>query len=107
MQSLIKKLRMEINEKEENIMMLNEELEIFMRKYNEEKSKHLIVLKDFKLLEQKIFKKNETETTKEIDNEDNSDNKEKKDTPQFKIFDKKEDINKSSSTNTQNNKSQI
>ena len=107
MQSLIKKLRMEINEKEENIMMLNEELEIFIRKYNEEKSKHLIVLKDFKLLEQKIFKKNETETTKEIDNEDNSDNKEKKDTHQFKIFDKKEDINKSSSTNTQNNNSQI
>ena len=37
--------------------MLNEELETFIRKYNEEKAKHLIVLKDFNLLENKIFKK--------------------------------------------------
>ena len=106
MQSLIKKLRMEINEKEENIMMLNEELETFIRKYNEEKTKHLIVLKDFKLLEQKIFKKKEVEVTNEKVNYDDSDNKESS-TPSFKKLNKKDDTNKSPSTTTQNNNSQI
>jgi len=106
MQSLIKKLRMEINEKEENIMMLNEELETFIRKYNEEKTKHLIVLKDFKLLEQKIFKKKEVEVTNEKVNYDDSGNKESS-TPSFKKLNKKDDTNKSPSTTTQNNNSQI
>ena len=106
MQSLIKKLRMEINEKEENIMMLNEELETFIRKYNEEKTKHLIILKDFKLLEQKIFKKKEEETKKEKDNYDDSENKESSN-PSFKKLNKKDDTNKSPSTTTQNNNSQI
>ena len=107
MQSLIKKLRMEINEKEENIMMLNEELETFIRKYNEEKTKHLIVLKDFNLLENKIFKKKEVEIAKEKVNDDYSDNKESS-TPIFKEkINKKDDTNKSPSTTTQNNNSQI
>ena len=75
-QSLIKKLRLEINEKKENIIMLNEELETYINKYFDEKSKHLNILKELNLLEQKVFKSKEINMIKdsETKNENNNQN---------------------------------
>ena len=75
-QSLIKKLRLEINEKKENIIMLNEELETYINKYLDEKSKHLNTLKELNLLEQKVFKSKEINLIKdsETKNENNNQN---------------------------------
>ena len=76
LQSLIKKLRLEINEKKENIIMLNEELETYINKYLDEKSKHLNTLKELNLLEQKVFKSKEINLIKdsETKNENNNQN---------------------------------
>ena len=68
LQSIIKKLRLEIIEKKENIMMLNEELEIYINKYFEEKTKHLNILKDLKLLEQKVYQNKDINVIKDSEN---------------------------------------
>ena len=120
MQSLIKKLRNEMVEKKENIMMLNEELEIYIRKYYEEKSKYLTTLKDLKLLEIKVNKENESKNTieKEKENENNGQNKNKDenghDTPKFlknsksiKRIKKIDDNNKSETENFSQNNNKI
>ena len=120
MQSLIKKLRNEMVEKKENIMMLNEELEIYIRKYYEEKSKYLTTLKDLKLLEIKVNKENESKNTieKEKENENNGQNKNKDenghDTPKFlknsksiKRIKKIDDKNKSDTENFSQNNNKI
>ena len=74
LQSIIKKLRLEIIEKKENIMMMNEELEIYINKYFDEKTKHLNILKDFKLLEQKVYQDKEINLIKDSEskNENNA-----------------------------------
>ena len=74
LQSIIKKLRLEIIEKKENIKMLNEELEIYINKYFDEKTKHLNILKDFKLLEQKVYQDKEINLIKDSEskNENNA-----------------------------------
>jgi len=95
MQSLIKKLRIEINEKEENIMMMREELEIYLRKYNEEKSKYASVLKDLKLLEEKIKKDNELKLQKEKEEKEKKEKEEKE---------KEDNKNKNKKNNKTNNK---
>ena len=78
LQSIIKKLRMEINEKKENIVMLNEELEAYINKYFAQKAKYLDILKDFKLLEQKVYKDKEINIIKDSEskNENNNQNQE-------------------------------
>ena len=53
-QAKIKKLEMIIGEKEENILMINEELEWFMRKLSEEKFNFNNIKTEFNLLERKI-----------------------------------------------------
>ena len=68
LQSIIKKLRLEIIEKKENIMMMNEELEIYINKYFDEKTKHLNILKDLKLLEQKVYQNKEINVIKDSEN---------------------------------------
>ena len=98
MQSLIKKLRIEINEKEENIMMMREELEIYLRKYNEEKSKYASVLKDLKLLEEKIKKDNELKLQKEKEEKEEKEKKEKEEK------EKEDNKNKNKKNNKTNNK---
>ena len=97
MQSLIKKLRIEINEKEENIMMMREELEIYLKKYNEEKSKYTSVLKDLKLLEEKIKKDAELKLQKEKEEKEEKEKKEKEEK-------EKEGNNKNKKNNKTNNK---
>ena len=79
LQSIIKKLRLEIIEKKENIMMLNEELEIYIKKYLDEKAKYLSIFKDFTILEQKVFKNKEvniiySENTNENSNQNQENN---------------------------------
>ena len=120
MQSLIKKLRNEMVEKKENIMMLNEELEIYIRKYCEEKSKYLTTLKDLKLLEIKVNKENESKNTieKEKENENNGQNKIKdengpvspkflKNSKSIKRIKKIDDKNKSDTENFSQNNNKI
>ena len=120
MQSLIKKLRNEMVEKKENIMMLNEELEIYIRKYYEEKSKYLTTLKDLKLLEIKVNKENESKNTieKEKENENNGQNKIKdengpfspkflKNSKSIKRIKKIDDNNKSETENFSQNNNKI
>lgn len=50
-----KKLEMIINEKEENICMLNEELEWFIREYNKEKNDHNNTKNELRLVENRYY----------------------------------------------------
>lgn len=59
MQAKIKKMEMILSEKEENIVMLNEELECYLRKYNEEKFHHNNIKNEFHILEKKLYKMEE------------------------------------------------
>ena len=108
-QSLIKKLKINITEKEENIIMLNEELTTFIRKYKEENYKYLNLFKDFKLLEKRFYENNKEKNNKEEDDNSNIKNDNGSVTPKFNKFNKNEDKSKSPSTSnlTQNNNSQI
>lgn len=108
-QSLIKKLKINITEKEENIIMLNEELTTFIRKYKEENYKYLNLFKDFKLLEKRFYENNKEKNNKEEDDNSNIKNDNGSVTPKFNKFNKSEDKSKSPSTSnlTQNNNSQI
>ena len=56
LQAKIKKLEMIITEKEENILMLYEELEHYMRLFNLEKFHHNNIINEFNILEKKIYK---------------------------------------------------
>ena len=69
MQAKLKKMEMILGEKEENIVMLNEELEYYLRKYAEEKFHHNNIKNEFHILEKKLYnleeepqKKNESFT---------------------------------------------
>ena len=69
MQAKLKKMEMILGEKEENIVMLNEELEYYLRKYTEEKFHHNNIKNEFHILEKKLYnleeepqKKNESFT---------------------------------------------
>ena len=59
--------------------MLNEELEIYIKKYLDEKAKYLSIFKDFTILEQKVFKNKEvniiySENTNENSNQNQENN---------------------------------
>ena len=55
LQAKIKKLEMIIDEKKENILMLNEELEWYIRKLKEEKFNYNNFKNEFRILEKKYF----------------------------------------------------
>ena len=61
----IKKMKMVIDEKNENIKMMNEELEWFVREYNKEKFNHKNTQNALRTLESRIFK-DEEEKEKEM-----------------------------------------
>ncbi len=52
----VKKIRMIVNEKTENILMLNEELEWFIREYHKEKFNHNNTKAALQILENRLFK---------------------------------------------------
>ena len=54
-QTLLKKLNMNIMEREENILMLNEELEWYILELNKERKSHQITKNDLDVLEKKIY----------------------------------------------------
>ena len=62
----LSKMMMILHEKNENILMLNEELEWFMREYNKKKN-------DLKVLENRVFKNSTTNSTNQnINNQNNN-----------------------------------
>ena len=62
----LSKMMMILHEKNENILMLNEELEWFMREYNKKKN-------DLKVLENGVFKNSTTNSTNQnINNQNNN-----------------------------------
>ena len=66
LQAKIKKLEMIITEKEENILMLYQELEYYMRKFKEEKFNHLNIKNEFYILEKKLYKIEEEKQKEEL-----------------------------------------
>ena len=73
----VKKLRMIVNEKNENILMVNEELEWFIREYQKEKFNHSNTKVALQILENRIFKdedRTEREKNKKDESEDNKEN---------------------------------
>ena len=75
LQAKIKKLEMTIDEKRENILMLNEELEWYIRKLNEEKFNYNNFKTEFHILEKKYLNLEE-EMNKEQGRKNDIDNKE-------------------------------
>ena len=72
----IKKLEMVITEKEENILMLYEELEHYMRLFNLEKFNHNNLINEFNILEKKIYKiEEENHKEKQMKKNEVNDNK--------------------------------
>ena len=57
----ILKLKNMVDEKSENIMMMSEELEYYMRIYNKEKNKYENTLNALRTLENRIFKEEKYE----------------------------------------------
>ena len=68
----IKKIKMIVNEKSENILMLNEELEWFIREYQNEKFNHNNTKTALQILENRIFK-DEEKTDEEKTGKEESD----------------------------------
>ena len=75
----VKKIRMIINEKNENILMLNEELEWYIREYQKEKFNHNNTKTALQILENRIFKDDGTdgEKSKKDETDDNKENNKK------------------------------
>ena len=69
----VKKIRMIINEKSENILMLNEELEWYIREYQKEKFNHNNTKTALQILENRIFK-DDTKTDRDKSKKEDSDN---------------------------------
>ena len=86
----VKKIRMIINEKSENILMLNEELEWYIREYQKEKFNHNNTKTALQILENRIFKddvKTDRDKSKKEDSDDIYENNKKN----KEISNKKED----------------
>ena len=76
----VKKIRMIINEKSENILMLNEELEWYIREYQKEKFNHNNTKTALQILENRIFKddvKTDRDKSKKEDSDDIYENNKK------------------------------
>ena len=77
----IKKIKMIINERNENICMLNEELEWYIREYQKEKFNHNNTKTALQILENRIFKdddKTDKEKSKKEESDDNNENNKNK-----------------------------
>ena len=75
----IKKIRMIVNEKNENILMLNEELEWYIREYQKEKFNHNNTKTALQILENRIFKDEGTdgEKSKKEETDEKKENEQK------------------------------
>jgi len=71
----VKKIRMIVNEKNENILMINEELEWFRREYDKEKFNHNNTKVALQILESRIFKDDEKPSEEKAKKEENEANK--------------------------------
>ena len=58
-QTLIKKLKMVVSEREETILMLNEELELYIREFSKEKKMHENTKNELTILEKKIYQESQ------------------------------------------------
>ena len=86
----VKKIRMIVNEKSENILMLNEELEWFIRALENEKFNHNNTKTALKILENRVFKDEDKTDEEKALKEDSKDMKKNN----TKINDKKEKTSK-------------
>lgn len=85
----VKKMRMIINEKNENIYMLNEELEWYIREYQKEKFHHNNTKTALQILENRIFKDDDKiEKSKKNESEDKKQNNEIEENNSHKDFEK-------------------
>ena len=79
LQAQIKKLQMIIEEKIESIVMMNEELEFFMREYNKERINHKHTFQALQTLENRVVKEREEREEKEKKEEEERKKKEEED----------------------------
>ncbi len=93
LQAQVKKLQMIIDEKIENIYMLNEEFETFYRQYNKEKINHQHTFQALQTLENKVIQEKEERELKE---------KEEKEKEEKEKEDKKNEENKEEKKNEEN-----
>ena len=93
LQAQVKKLQMIIDEKIENIYMLNEEFETFYREYNKEKINHQHTFQALQTLENKFIQEKEERELKE---------KEEKEKEEKEKEDKKNEENKEEKKNEEN-----
>ena len=95
----IKNLKMNINEKNENIAMQNEEVEWFIREYNKLNNQYLDTKKDLRNIENLLLTKMKDKEDKKEENEqekpkeEQNDNKEKEEKEEDKDKDKSENEN--------------
>ena len=90
----VKKIRMIVNEKNENILMINEELEWFRREYDKERFNHNNTKVALQILESRIFKEEEKPSEEKTKKEENEANKNKTVNKNDKNADKKKAENK-------------
>ena len=69
----VKKIKMIVNEKNENILMLNEELEWYLREYQKEKFNHNNTKAALQILENRLFKDDDNKTDGEKSKKEESD----------------------------------
>ena len=100
LQAQIKKLQMIIEEKIESIVMMNEELEYFMREYNKEKVNHKHTFQALQTLENRVTKeKEEREQKEKKEEEERKKKEEEKKEEDKKVEDKKEEEKKEENKN--------
>jgi hypothetical protein len=90
----VKKIKMIVNEKNENILMINEELEWFRREYDKERFNHNNTKVALQILESRIFKEEEKPSEEKTKKEENEANKNKTVNKNDKNADKKKAENK-------------
>ena len=78
LQAQVKKLQMIIDEKIENIYMLNEEFETFYREYNKEKINHQHTFQALQTLENKVIQEREERELKEKEEKEEKEKEDKK-----------------------------
>ena len=96
----IKKLNMNLDERSENIMMLNEEMEWYMKELNKEKNNSKIMKIELNHLENIILNGIKE---KEQEKKDEGKEEKKEETKEEKKEEKKEDINQKESNDKENN----
>jgi hypothetical protein len=90
----VKKIKMIVNEKNENILMINEELEWFRREYDKERFNHNNTKVALQILESRIFKDDEKPSEEKVKKEEKEANKNNTVNKKDKNADKKKEENK-------------